>query len=47
MEGWLKIDIENFQDDILKLANNFLEIEHLVDETLAHFNWTKASLNLH
>jgi hypothetical protein len=37
MEGWLKIDSENFQDEILALANNFLEIEHLVDDTLAHF----------
>ena len=37
MEGWLKIDSENFQDQILELANNFLEIEHLVDDTLAHF----------
>jgi hypothetical protein len=37
MEGWLKIDVGNFQDDILELANNFLEIEHLVDDTLAHF----------
>jgi hypothetical protein len=37
MEGWLNIDVVNFQDDILELANKFLEIEHLVDDTLAHF----------
>jgi hypothetical protein len=37
MEGWLNIDNGNFQSDILELANNFLEIEHLVDDTLAHF----------
>ena len=37
MEGWLKIDMENFQEDILELANTFLEIEHLVDDTLARF----------
>ena len=37
MEGWLKMDMENLQSEIVKLANNFLEIEHLVDETLAHF----------
>jgi hypothetical protein len=37
MEGWLTIDVEDFQDDILKLANNFLEIAHLVDDTLACF----------
>lgn len=37
MEGWVKIDSDNFQSDILKLANNFLEIDHLVDNTLAKF----------
>lgn len=37
MEGWLKLDLEDFQDDILALANDFLEIEYLVDDTLAHF----------
>lgn len=37
MEGWLKIDTGNFESDILKLAYNFLEIEHLVDDTLSHF----------
>jgi hypothetical protein len=37
MEGWLKIDLENFQDEILELANCFLEIEHIVDNTLIKF----------
>ena len=37
MEGWVNIDPENFQNDVLKLANNFLEIEHLVDNTLDKF----------
>lgn len=37
MEGWIKMDKENFQDAILKLANEFLEIEHLIDTTLAEF----------
>jgi hypothetical protein len=37
MEGWLKINAENFQREILELVNNFLEIEYLVDETLAKF----------
>ena len=37
MEGWLEIDLEDFQDIILGLANNFLEIEQLVDETLVEF----------
>jgi hypothetical protein len=37
MEGWLKIDLGNFQDEILELANNFLEIEYLVDDALVKF----------
>jgi hypothetical protein len=37
MEGWLKVDLESFQNQVSGLANNFLEIEHLVDETLAVF----------
>lgn len=37
MEGWLAIDVEDFQDEILELANNFLEIGQLVDETLLRF----------
>ena len=41
MEGWLKMDLKSLQDDILKLANNFLEIEDLIDETLEHFKWPK------
>ncbi len=36
MEGWQKIGHENFQDEIVELANNFIEMEHLVDDTLAH-----------
>lgn len=37
MEGWLKVDPDNFQKEIVELANNFIEIEHLVDDTLAYF----------
>jgi len=37
MEGWLKVDPDNFQDEIAELANNFLEMEHLIDDTLAKF----------
>lgn len=37
MEGWIKIDPENFQDEILELANHFLLIDHLIDDTLAQF----------
>jgi hypothetical protein len=38
MEGWLKVDLNNFQHEIVDLANNFIEVENLVDDTLAHFN---------
>lgn len=37
MEGWLQLNPIDFGDDILELANNFLEIEHLVDTTLLKF----------
>lgn len=37
MEGWITLDLKNFQEDILKLTSNFLEIEHLIDDTLNHF----------
>jgi hypothetical protein len=37
MEGRLKVDAEDFQDNIIELANNFLAIEHLIEETLAKF----------
>jgi hypothetical protein len=37
MEGWLKVDLDNFQNEIVELANNFIEVENLVDDTLAHF----------
>lgn len=38
MEGWIKLDLENLQKGVLKLANNFLTIEHLVDDTLDKFS---------
>ncbi|OXG06607.1 hypothetical protein BC749_102524 [Flavobacterium araucananum] len=37
MEGWIKLDLENLQEEVLKLAINFLAIEHLVDDTLNLF----------
>jgi hypothetical protein len=37
MEGWIKLDNENIIGDILKLANNFLDVDNLIDETLAEF----------
>lgn len=41
MEGWIKLDLENLQEEVLKLANNFLEVEHLVDDTLNQFKLVK------
>ena len=37
MEGWIKLDLENFQEEVLKLVSSFLEIEHLIDDTLNQF----------
>lgn len=37
MEGSIKLELENFQEEVLKLAHNFLEMEHLVDRTLNCF----------
>lgn len=37
MEGWLIVDIENFQDEMLGLVNKFLETDHLIDDTLIKF----------
>ena len=37
MEGWINFNQETLENDISKLANQFLEIEHLIDETLLKF----------
>ena len=37
MEGWVKSEPENFQEEILELASKFLEIEYLIDDALAKF----------
>jgi hypothetical protein len=37
MQGWVKSDLENFQDIIPELAGNFLEIAYLIDKNLATF----------
>lgn len=41
MEGWIKFDLDNLQEEVLKLTNNFLEVEHLVDDTLNQFKPVK------
>jgi hypothetical protein len=37
MQGWIKTDSEDLQNEITRLANNFLEIERLIENTLDHF----------
>ncbi|WP_264529690.1 hypothetical protein [Flavobacterium sp. N502540] len=37
MEGWTTLNPENFQDEVVKLAQNFLDIEYLIDDTLGQF----------
>ena len=40
MEGWIKMDEKNLQTQITELAKQFFEIDHLIDENLAHFKKT-------
>ncbi len=37
MQGSVSLDPKNFPNQVLRLSNNFLEIEHLIDNTLAGF----------
>ncbi|WP_435523559.1 hypothetical protein [Chryseobacterium indoltheticum] len=37
MEGWIPLNDERIQEDILDLINNFIEISPLIDETLLEF----------
>lgn len=37
MEGWIKIEADDFENDIVHLCNNFIQIAHLVDGALAKF----------
>jgi hypothetical protein len=37
MEGWVKADEENLEKEIHELANRFLEIDFLIDDTLEKF----------
>lgn len=34
MEGWVKTSLKNLSEEILILANQFLEIDHLIDNVL-------------
>jgi hypothetical protein len=37
MEGWKNFDVNNLENSIVTLSNNFLEIEYLIDKTLEAF----------
>jgi hypothetical protein len=37
MQGWLELKDENFENEILKIANQFLEIDCLIDENLTKY----------
>lgn len=37
MEGWIPLNDETIQEDIINLINNFIEIASLIDETLLEF----------
>lgn len=37
MEGWVKFEEKTLEEVILKLSHDFLEINHLIDHTLAEF----------
>jgi hypothetical protein len=37
MQGWIESDPERMQEETIALANNFLELEPLIDQTLAKF----------
>lgn len=43
MEGWEKFEDENLEKTILRLANNFLEIDHLIDDTLRKFRLPEST----
>ena len=37
MQGWVQAGAKKWEDEILELANRFLEIDYLIDETLSFF----------
>ncbi len=41
MEGWINLGFENYEEEILKICNSFLEIEYLIDDTLFQFKSKK------
>lgn len=45
MEGWIPLNDEKIQEDILNLINSFIEIAPLIDETLLEFQKKAKSIN--
>ncbi len=39
IQGWVKTDLENLETNIISLSNNFIEIEHLIENTLGNFKY--------
>ncbi len=37
MEGWIALEDETLENSITKLSGNFIEIEHLIEQTLKEF----------
>jgi len=37
MQGWIKLDPQKMQEEIIMLAHNFMELAPLIDKTLAKF----------
>lgn len=46
MEGWNDLDIENIEETIINLANNFIKIEPLIDKTLKTFKKPNPKIKL-
>ena len=44
MEGWVNFEVDSIESKVAKLANDFLEIENLIDATLAKFEAQVAML---
>lgn len=45
MQGWIESDFNYFNENILQLTKNFVEIEYIIDENLANFKYnTKHNL---
>ena len=39
MEGWVELEEENIENKVVELANKFIEIDYLVDDSLKSFGY--------